>query len=445
MDIIRLNELLPLDKKVTTIQTGSELLLAYELDKYAKSLLNKKLVLSDVTISEELLIGEHFSFVWHSGLDVGFTPDKEVLAECSVGDFFLDSIENVVFKKYTDDEAVYDYDYDTKANRIMNYDSNRSKAYVSLVAYIFVRSYKDSVKVPQIIIDHKKRFPNQFEYIDLYILMRYGNCLLEGLLDIKFLEPKSHKKLSHEKSIDQYAEGREKIQEYQFEWIAYVKHWNQRGWMNEPYSVKQKFTSLSSEFEVGDVVLLYERDNNQRKYNGENEEIGKLLSCYPAVIREFNKNFLRLTYYPRVYTLLSEEMKIESFNLTPENLREINMLSYERVKHFRNLVGVKKKKELFFGEKTYFIGQPEKFDLVNLGVGRYTYDENKFIVTPIEHDGSYQFIFTEEGIRFAYLSTIDTIYHVFDDYEVEYNKKRFLDKHYYSHNREPGYSIKIIK
>ncbi|CAM3465151.1 MULTISPECIES: hypothetical protein [Paenibacillus] len=438
MDVIRLNELLPLDKKVTTIYTGSELLLAYELDKYAQTLLKKKLVLSDVTISEELLIGEHFSFVVTNGLDVGFKPIG-TLKPYSDRNFFTKSVEGVYFKKDTDDEVVFELQSDIMANQVLNASSKKSAGYISLIAYIMVRSAKVNKPIPKLIIDHGAVYPDGFEYVDLYILMRFGNSLLDGLVEIRYLEESSTDKIQLDKFYNEAADGPSEIKEHQFDWIAFVMQFRQRGWMNRFYNKAGKFQYLTSEFEKGDVVLLYER------IGATESNPGKLSECYPAVIEGFDEDSISLTYYPRVKTRLTEEIEIEAINSIPEELRVAQKIpTYVREKGNRTLISHRDDKIMRYDQETYFFGKTVKFNLNDFGVERYTYNENNFLQQLFETDGSYQFIPTNEGDKLAFFSTIDTVYHVFEDYNVEYNKDRFLEKYYYSKNRKPGYSIRLL-
>ena len=65
---IPLNDLLP--KNINKILTGSELLLAYELDKYARLLLGKKVDMLGITVLNRLKNQPHFSFVVNNGLEI---------------------------------------------------------------------------------------------------------------------------------------------------------------------------------------------------------------------------------------------------------------------------------------------------------------------------------------------------------------------------------------
>ena len=96
---INLNDLLP--KQIKQITTGSELLLAYELNKYTKSMFGKRVALSGIKIHKALLTTEDFSFVVFNGLDVGFKPDitKLVSFGKSVERYFSGTVEDVYIKE----------------------------------------------------------------------------------------------------------------------------------------------------------------------------------------------------------------------------------------------------------------------------------------------------------------------------------------------------------
>lgn len=393
MTKVSLQELLLFAGKIRKLHTGSELLLAYELDKYLKMMAGKSLDLSNVTIAKELLSGEHFSFIVnHMQLDIPI--DRTMLADISKVHrrFFTQTVEGVAFKKVSDDEVVYDYYHDINANKIMR-DDHSSAAYVSLAAYLIVSSYLKGKEMPKLIIDHERYNQREMEYADIFILKDYGNRILKDKVEIRYST----------------AWG------YQPEWEAFVMYHRQRGEMNREYSIPEKFRYLKKNFEIGDVVLLY-----QRRPKGARGSISRLESCYPAVIRYYDSNVVRLDYYPIIQTKLTRYIE----------LREVD----ERF--------LREGKESIYTDHDYerFVVSSETLPLVDVGVGTHTFLESTFFIKPLDTDGSYQYFENPQGgYDKVWLSTLDTIYAVFEDRGVDYNRERFLDTYFRPYNRIPVY------
>lgn len=393
---VSLNELLPIERKITEIQTGSELLLAYELGKYARILLDRRLVLSDVTISNDLLNGEIFSFVVNNGLDVGFDYSMIDLVIYKAQLFFTGTIESVVFKEESPDRVVFDYEHDINANRFIRGD-NRSAAYVSLFAFLVINSIKNGANTPKLVINPCSILDQEMWYADLLVLQSYGNKILENLLEVWYYEDRG----------------------FQPDWEAFVVYHRQRGLMNREYTTTEKFNYLKDNFEVGDVVLLYKRIY-KRKADKKGNRIGILKGCYPAVIKNFDRESVAVTYYPDVFTKLTRKTILDE------------------VERKRKSDGL----EPYYTWDDYnrFTKVEEKFAFTEIGVDAFTYDEAFFFIKPTDSDGSYQYL---EKDKVMWLSTLDTIYAVFEDHkdQVSYNKEKFLQEYFYSKNRRPIYPL----
>ncbi len=396
MDSICINAFFGNERRVKKITTGSELLLAYELDKYSRLLLGKRVSLANVSISKSIIGSEQFSFVVTNGLDVGFTPDMETLADyrVRVGLFFTKTIDGIVFKLMTPELWVYDFSYNTAAN-LITYGANRSAAYVSMIAYLIVKSAKDGVACPKLLIDHEEHAQLELEYVDLLILKGYGNKLLSNVVDINFSASAKQ----------------------QPEWEAFVILNRQRGVMNREYSTTEKYKYFKKHFEVGDVVLLY-----QRAKGAKGKSINKLISCYPAVILGFNKTNVDLMYYPLVKTKLTRHMLLSLAENDYDGDLQVTETELDR-----------------------FTACKQNLELMYTGVDVCTYLEETFILRPADFDGSHQYFRTENGFVRLFLSTLDTIYAVFEDRGVEYNKASFLDTYFNSCNRVPVYDEMMRK
>jgi hypothetical protein len=397
---ISINELLPTGEKIRKIQTGSELIFAFELSKYTRTMLGKELSLSDVSIAKELLAGEHFSFVVMNGLDVGIATSRENLADYQKSEryFFKGTVEGVAFSSVTPEEVVFNYQHDVKAN-IKIHGDDRSAAYVSLMAYLIVKAKAEGVAIPKLVIDHETYNQQELEYVDLIILKTYGNKVLKNVLDVKFST----------------AWG------FQPDWEAFVIYNRQRGLMNAEYSVTEKYKYLKKNFEVGDVVLFYTRSKGAK-----GKTINQLKACYPAVVRYIDANTVKLSYFPIVQTLLTRHMeliKVEEDFFEEEG------------------------KESIYTQEDYdrFITCDATYNLTEIGVDSCTFIEQTFFIKPVDFDGSYQHIRSEDSLDTLFLSTLNTIYAVFEDRGVEYNKEKFLKTHFHSKNQTPIYDQYVSK
>lgn len=394
MESIKLKDILPKGKKLKRVVNGSELLFLYELDKYTKQLLGKKLSLEGVTILKSLQKERLFSFVTYQGLDVGFDVDMSALKP--YGDIakslFTDTVEGIVFKEDTDELVHYDFSVAPRENRKLNGD-NRESAYISLVAYVIVRAYEEGKQLPKIVIGTDNYVIVNLEYHHLYILSNYGNKVLDGIVE--------------------YRGSNDKIQ---VDWESYVMLQRQKGFMSRPYTPQDKMKYIKKrDFKSGDVVLLYNRTKCTK-----GNTIAKLESCYPAVIDDIKNNEVHLRYYATVETALTRYMKLTEAEEDLDNSEN----------------------SLLIGDDfDRFVPCRDVYDLTSLGIEGYTYDETTFILSPIDQDGSYQWLSNSKGQDYVWLSTLDTIYAVFEDRGVEYNREEFLDKYFRSKGRVPVYDV----
>lgn len=381
-------------KKLTIITTGSELLLAYEISKYIKKLLGKDMSFGNIKIDKELQSEYYFSFIISKGLNVGFDPDPATLKDYSdyTRFFFTGTVDGIVFKESTPEKVVYEYYFDSNANRVLH-GENRSAGYVSLVAFLIVEAFREGRSMPKLVIDHGNYNQQELEYSDILVLMSYGAKLLDGLLDVYYstawgLQP---------------------------DWEAFIMYNRQRGAMNREYTISEKYQYLKKNYVPGDVVLLYRRSRGAK-----GNTIKQLKSCYPAVIRGFDFHNIQLSYYPTVATLLTHTVKLDMVAEEMEADEKRNIYTPEDYARFEV--------------------RPMGSSLTEIGCGLRTWNEQVFFVDPIETDGTYQYFRREDwGVDRVWLSTLDTIYAVFEDRKVEYNKEKFLHKYFYSQGREPVY------
>ena len=75
----------------------------------------------------------------------------------------------------------------------------------------------------------------------------------------------------------------------------------------------------------------------------------------------------------------------------------------------------------------------------DIGVAELTYTELRFFIRPLDFDGTLQWFKTEEGFEQIWCSTPDTIYAVFEDRGIKYNKDKFVDTYFTQRKRIPVY------
>ncbi|KUP22084.1 hypothetical protein [Paenibacillus sp. DMB5] len=390
---IHIRELLPKGVNLTEFKTGSELLLACELGKYTKLLLQEDLSVAGVNVADEFKKTSHFSFVVKSKF-VNDLPYGDIkLAKFNHGDFLLktQSVARADIK-FKDRNVYFNYNSDVKANREFR-GKTRSAAYVSLMAFVLVKNFIDQEPNRKLIIDHEEYEQKDGEYTDLIELQK-GGILPETILKIKY-----------------------KTQGVvQLPWETIVKDYRSKGLMNREYSPKEKNNYLlTNGLEVGDVVLLYSRNINP--YKG--DTIGSLDSCYPAVIKSFNENTLFLRYYCNVETKLTQRTRIDRLVDKIEGLEEwLTPDDYDRT-----------------------VTNERRLSLTDIGVGTCTYLEDTFIFKPpMEADITVQWFKDKDNqLVEEKLDTPDTIFAVFEDRGVKYNRDKFLKEYFTSLGKIPIY------
>jgi len=368
-----------LGKKLTNIETPMELLFLFELDKYTKEFLDERLDISGISVPKYLESTPLFSYVVMNGLKLNYDMDK--LPDYSYIKFFKGKVRTKngegIHLVEEDGCVTYNYSSDVMKNKIMWVDG-RPFSYVSLISYLIVKSYIEDKALPLLVIDHMlSYFHIQFEYSPLLILMNYGNKLLNGKIDLK---------------IDK--ESRVKV-----EWESFVMHNRHLGYMDKEYTMNEKFNFLSRNYEVGDVVLLY-----TKKLAGKTDGIGKLVSCYPAIIKGMSNTHVFLHYYPNVKTVESYKKEINEVN----NI----LISNGQEPHYSY-------------DDLYFSVSKENIPLSDIGIEGYSYLEKYLIIPCHDMDGTCQIV---DGVEDFY-NTVETVWVVFNDWGLDFDKQKFLKRY----------------
>lgn len=381
MDCIRLSELL--GQKMKKVSSGSEILFLYELSKYTQEILGKTLDFEDIQLIKELRVSEYYSYVYSKGLNLNYKPLDSELADITEVSrkFFNSDLSGIVLKEQTDTQWVYNYRTNTRANLILN-QYNRSAGYVSLYCFMLVSYYKLGKKAPLLVLENTSPKQEEMEYVDLLILMNFGSELLKDKVKIIF---------SKETVI-------------QPEWEAYIMYHRQLGYMLSESKVMDKCKYVFKNYDIGDVVLYYKTDKAIKS-----KTIRKLMSCHPAVIRCMTRNSITLNYYPDVSTFLTRKRELENaeavcggeYRYSPEDYRRFDSCEVT-------------------------------LDYYNTGVDTLFFTEDEYVLHPLNGvDKFKQHLIDENGVEGVYeLDTLNTIYAVFEDRGVKYNREKFLNKYF---------------
>ncbi|HFL3696610.1 hypothetical protein [Clostridioides difficile] len=395
---VHLKDLFGLESKQIVIQSTSELLLICELDKYLQSMTRERLDLEEVTVLPELRKGNFFTFVMNKGL--AFNYEYEMKSYSKIRPFlFLDTItdDKIFFSEYTDERVVYDFDSKPETNRIFH-GANKDHAYISIVAYIYVKSFINNKKFPKIILGNENYHFMFKEYSHIIILHRYGN---------KFIKDIEWKGVCKETNTNE-------------ENNSYVIYRRQLGHMNRPYTIQEKYNYIINNYEVGDVILYYKRNCKKQKYSKyiSDDKIPNVEKCYPAVIRNITKENFTIDYYPLVETKLTRYINLKC-------IKNNNSWS-EGLSH---------------KDYNLYPSAQEVFSYVSFGIDDLTYDEETMFLKLVESDGAFQWIKKGDNFVNTWFPTIDAIYAVFEDRGVEYNKEKFLKIYYDNNTKKPLYDL----
>lgn len=381
MEYIKLSTLL--GERVKKINSGSEIIFLYELSKYVEEILHKKLDFEDIQLAKELRNSEYYVYVYSKGLNFNYTPLESELADITEVSrkFFNADLSGIVFKEQTKDRWVYNYRTDTRANLILN-QFNRSAGYVSLYCYMYITYFNKGKKAPLLILENTSPKQEELEYVDILILKNFGNELLKDKVEVIF---------SKEVVI-------------QPEWEAYITYHRQLGYMLNEIKAIDKFKYILKNYEVGDVILYYKTDKAIKS-----KTIRRLMSCHPAVIKGINKNQLNIRYYPDVQTALTRKRELQRAEVICGGEFKYSHEDYNRFSHC-----------------------DLSLDYFNMGIDTLFFKEDEYLLHPLNGTDKFkQHLLDKNGIEGVYeLDTLNTIYAVFEDRKVSYNKEKFLNRYF---------------
>lgn len=393
MDTININEVLPAGKHIKKFLTGSEIMLAVAINAYTKHLLGKQLDCRDIRVNPELL-GQN---IFHFACDSPLQPDGVLFNEADkptgtpsgqlvqkFKPFMLNIVESFVME-ITPESWRFSYSMSPFENsQIRTGDVKFNYCYI-IAKYLLWCYMNPKSPTPKLIIDQDGYSIYNDEYAALIILQQYGN---------KIMTP-SIMELRYKNGVNE-----------DFEWVAYWEEKRERGFAksaNFTYTTQDKVARMKAlQLRVGDVVLLYKRKAS--KNNGDITQ--NVTACYPAVIYGIDEAGITLTYYTQTDLKLTRKYHIELMQMNGGGS------IYTR------------------NDIVKFDSSHKKFDWFTIGIEGCSTNESVLIIPPVADDTTRQYINNGYKDCEVELNSLETIYALFEDRNIKYNKERFLARYF---------------
>lgn len=389
---IHINTFSTSTNRLKRIETGAELMLMIAINAYTKRLLGKRLDCSNIRVNKDLKNQELFAFACDPLLQpdgvLFHKDDKPVRVNSYVNRYapdIVDIIDSLVLEKT---DTYWRFAYTINVSQNIHIRTGTTKLnYMYLVAKWIVECYINKVYPrPKLIIDRAMYSLQRDEYSYLIILKKYGAQFLS----------------------DSELELRDaRVQNCDIEWVAYCEEKRAKGMMStvaNRYSPKDKMEYLVNglNLTVGDVVILFRR----KACKNAGDVTQNLTAAYPATIANISQKALSLVYYTSTELKLTRKYHID-------RLRQNGASEYYTVTDYNK-----------------FDPLGRAFDWYDIGIEGYASTETFLIIPPVRDDFTIQYI--NDGISDVQvqLDTIETIYALFEDRNLPYDKNRFLKKYF---------------
>lgn len=418
MNIIKVQDIYPQLKKVYTV---SELLLLDAINtvgmefynvhldatgvhvmKDVKNTLAYKHMLEKLGVNDESGINASLKAKYgYGGMELSDLTIKEWLPIANAE--FLDRALNLEFdksKEQTNNEWVF-IRTPLAAENHWVFKGFFAQGYLQVVAQVALYNYFHKTKIKLTVWDgctsksdnKAASLRDDMEYSHLIILRDRGNRLLVQDRDDE----------NDNREINFYLDFMDKRGSSQ-EWAAYCAIYKMQGLFATKYDSKVKYNDFKSRFAVGDVILVYSRVAGVKKNNAASSRY--VNTCYPAVVLEITPTHVSFVKYICIKTKLT---------------------AYKQFKHMLAQGGG----DLISPDEVYNFPKASctrRWEEV--GVEGHTFNENEVIVTPMADDATYQYIIDNKTDVPLRLNTLETIYAVFEDRGVQYNKEKFLNTYF---------------
>lgn len=289
-EYVQISEVLPFN--ITEVKTGSELYLLCMINNELVRQCGKELDVSKCKVDKyAVLYSPHWHFVSSQGMNFkqhyyeAHSLTRKPAQERNrnkTGQFYTYPVTELPFDKLeeTDTECHYEFNRSLHGGEqpVMNVSSFivancTGTPYIAMWAYFLVVNYlnkQNGVDMTNYLYINNANTPLATgEYNDLYILRYEGNRILAATDTLTF---------SHLPNV-------------QPDMLAYKAAWQQRGFMLEQSSPKQKHALTQRKYVPGDVLLMYEAKDTARVREKENN-VGGFVACSIAIVREITPEYL---------------------------------------------------------------------------------------------------------------------------------------------------------
>lgn len=355
-------------KKITRLETGSECELVGEI-AFALGEVSNETIEVDVEVDEKI----SDTYI-NRMLDLGAKWGDRKAAYYNSAFFMVKNNRNLnslVIKKTVTDWT-FDRNDSVFKNTILDYSGGCG--YIPLVASFIVDKYLTGTKGVLHLVS--KTIPDIYK--NLFVLMFYGNKLVENIVEI------------------------ENVSVQQAEWFAYITTQRQYGRMLSSVDSVAKYNWLKeNDVKDGDILLLYRIGKNQDKTKRE------LISCYIARVDSYNQFGISFYVISSIETVLTQVHR----------------------------VSIAKFKDKSIEDYTQFNARQQTIQFTSLGVDYLTYDEEYMVMKPSTDDGSVQLMVMPDDnggwdIQKVEMDTLDTIYAVLVNRGIRFNKERFIEMYF---------------
>lgn len=388
--MIYLNSLLP--KPIKKIETAAELILAVALNDFAVKYLKEEVTCGSVRVNKDLQSQEVYAYAWDTAYHpsvLHFHADDKAPEKRAYNTKWCQYIMQVIdglTLEYTPERWYFSFLLNL-ADNIHIRTGATPYNYVYLVAKWLIYRYMKKTETPCLVIDQDGYTLQTREYAALISLKKWGNKLFEddNLLTLEYVDD----------------------DDTDSEWVAYFEEKRSRGMVGTGgvrYSAKEKIHYLTNvlKYNVGDIVLLY-----RRKASKNNGDITRnVIAVYPAVIMQIDNDNITLSYCTQIDTKLTRKHHLDLLKLNGAN-------------------SIYTKQDYLRFEESY-----KSFSWHKVGVEGYSTDESFIIIPPIADDSTRQWLNDGQYDVEVELNTLETIYAVYEDRKLKYDKARFLARYF---------------
>lgn len=397
------------DRAFTEVKIGEEAVFLHYLNKSLKErgffidLMKFKYV-------DEVLKSAYFSLVARENRElIKLVEEKgSVLANVNhiQPKFFNKSLSNIELRVANDspNHLIFSENESTDNVNKVVYGGYSSFAYVALVAEIMVQAYIGGMKVEKITLDNRVGYYQAESFFLLPNLVYWGNQVFLRMLDVLGNTSGSLDE-AHKNFYDQC-------------WVAYFYMLNQLGYANDHISIKDKYNHLKQNYHEGMPVFLYRRVQMKKNTESPKKKIAKVQL---AIVRSVSERQISLEILRNLNTKIGRIISREE-GINNSEQGDLYTMEYEDLLKLNSGI--------------------EVFDLTTIGVDHLIYHEELFIMPINNTDDVEIYLQTSDdgsGKIRVQVDTLDYVYTMLEEWEVEYDRIKFLADNFAPKGRTPVY------